>query len=122
METLLLQGPLWMNAFKIFGTFRSVMLFFLLLLVPLDIQVSGQTCDRSIQIFNSSHALLDGDFLASHCTRHVGHHQYAMVKDLVRDVLIDQALRSLPLLQLSLWLFTDVLCSQELFSSVCQVV
>ena len=44
-------------------------------LVPLILsQVSGGTCQWSTQIFDSGGTMLDGGFLASYCSQHVGRH------------------------------------------------
>ena len=37
-----------------------------------SVQVSGRTCQQSTQTFTSGGTMLDGGFLASHCSQHVG--------------------------------------------------
>ena len=39
-----------------------------------SVQVSGRTCQRSTQTFDSSDTMLDGGSLASHSSQHVGIH------------------------------------------------
>ena len=40
-------------------------------------------------------------------------HQFNIVKDLIRDVLVGQVLMGLPLLQLTLWLLRDTFCANK---------
>ena len=78
-------------------------------------QVSGRTCIRSIKIPYSSGTLLDGCFLASFSSQHVGRHASLLssCKNLVMDVLVGQVLKVLPSLLLSLWLLRDVCCADQ---------
>ena len=43
-----------------------------------SVQVSGRTCQRSTQDFNSGGTMLDGGSLASHSSQHVGIHSSAL--------------------------------------------
>ena len=43
-----------------------------------SIYVSGRTCQRSTQTFDSDGTMLDGGYLASHSSQHVGKHSLAL--------------------------------------------
>ena len=43
-----------------------------------SVQVSGRTCQRSTQTFDSGGTILDGGSLASHSSQHVGRHSLAL--------------------------------------------
>ena len=75
-----------------------------------SIKVSGRTCQRSTQTFDSGGALLDGGSLASHSSQHVGRCSLVVAhhKDLIMDVLVSQVLKGLPYLHLTLWQLSNV--------------
>ena len=54
--------------------------------------------------------MLDGGSLAAHSLQHVGRHsqQCPIIKDLIVDVSVGQALKALPYLHLNLWLLSSV--------------
>ena len=63
-----------------------------------SVQVSSRTCQQSTQTFDSGGTMLDGGSLASHHSQHVGRCssvQCPIVKDLVMDVSVGQALKGL---------------------------
>ena len=65
-----------------------------------SVHVSDRTCQRSVQTFDSSNAMLDGGSLASHILNmleDVSQH-CPVIKDLTVDVLVGQALKGLPYL------------------------
>ena len=64
-----------------------------------SVQVSGRICHRPIQTFDSSGTKLDGGFLASYISQHVGRHSLAL--SLIMDVSVGQVLMGLPCLDLT---------------------
>ena len=60
-----------------------------------SVQVSGRTCQRSTQMFDSGCTMLDGGSLAPHSSQNVGRHSLAVPdhKNLIVDVSVGQALQ-----------------------------
>ena len=79
---------------------------FLLYSSPSSDQVSSRTCYRSIQTTYPGGTLLDGGSLASHSSQHVGVTLLITVlpKHPHHGCLVDQILKGLQLLHLTLWL------------------
>ena len=75
-----------------------------------SVHVSGRTCHRSTQNFDTGGTMLDGGSLTSHSSQHVGRHPLAL-SHLVVDVFVGHILRGLPYLHLTLWLLRDVCCT-----------
>ena len=75
-----------------------------------SVQVSGRTCQRSVQTFDSGGTILDGGSLAPHSSNMLADiaQQCPIIKDLAMDFSVDQVLKGLPYLHLSLWLFSVV--------------
>ena len=75
-----------------------------------SVQVSGGTCQRSTQMVESDGTVLDGSFLDPHRSQHVARHSLIcpIIKDLVMDVLVGQALKGLSYLHLNLCLLSNV--------------
>ena len=75
-----------------------------------SVQVSGRTCQWSTQTFDSGGAMLDGGFLASHSSQHVGRCSSVVpiIKNLIMDVSVGQALKGLQYLHLTLCQLSNV--------------
>ena len=82
------------------------MCFLLLHIVPLALfKVSGRTCERSTQTIDPGSTILDGGFFGSpqFSTCLVDVPQWCpVIKDLIMNVSVDQALKGLPYLHLTL--------------------
>ena len=85
------------------------------------VQVSGRTCHRWTQTFDSGGTMLDVGSMAPHSSQHVDRCSLVVpiMKYLIMDVSVGQVLKGLPYLNLTLWLLSDVLCRQGFSSSVC---
>ena len=70
---------------------------------------------KSIQSSYSSGAMFDGDFLVATVLIMLDNipHWCPIMKDLIMDVSVDQALKVLPLLHLTFWLVRDVCCTDK---------
>ena len=75
-----------------------------------SVHVSGRTCQRSTQTFDSGSTMLDGGSLASHSLNILGDlpQWCPIIKDLIMDVLVGWVLKGLPCLHLTLWLLSNV--------------
>ena len=75
-----------------------------------SIKVSGRTCERSTQTFDSGGTMLDGGSLGSHSSQHVGRHSLVLShhKMSLWMVLAGRLLNGLPYLHLTLWLLRDM--------------
>ena len=84
------------------------------------VKVSCRTCQRSTQTFDSGGTMLAGVSLAFHSSQNVSRHSSALShhKDLIMDVLIGYVLMGLTYLHLTLWLLSNVCCTDRFSSSV----
>ena len=79
---------------------------------PSSVQVSGRTCQRSTQTFDSDSIVLDGGALASHSSQHISRHSLVLshLKRSHHGVLVGHVLSGL---HLTLWLLRDVYCTDR---------
>ena len=75
-----------------------------------SVHVSGGTCQRSAQTFDSGGPLLDGGSLLLTVLNMLADipQQCPIIKDLIVDVSAGQVLKGLPYLHLTLWLLNEV--------------
>ena len=98
----------------ILGNISSVT-FFSCISFPISVQVSGRTCPRLIQAFNSNCSLLDGRYwlLTVLTMLEDISHLCPIVKDLIRDVSVGWRLKRVCNLHFTLWLHRDMYCTDK---------
>ena len=78
-----------------------------------SVQVSGRTCQRSSQAFDSDGTMLDGGSLAFHSSQHVGRCSSALAHHKRSCGCFGHVLKGLPYLHLTLWLLRDESCADR---------